>query len=1470
MKILILIGFAAVSCFNAWAGEKNDATSLPLEGSAGDFPPRPQIACVRTSTAPAIDGQLDDPCWKNAMEAGPFALMSGLGFPAGQSRAYLVQDDENLYIGVACDEPLLDERLQRTHEIKREIRQRDGNVWTDDSVELFFQPEATSSGKYYHLAVNSLGTVYDSICTAGNMELEDKSWDSQARVAVSASERAWFVEMAIPKKNLQIGIKPGAVTAFNICRTRPSSGEFSCWSPTKSSFHNSEAFGIMRMLDAAPASREIVMPRFIEGDRAVSLYLRNTSSAKIELKTFAHVKYETGDWDSFSTAVSLDGGQEKQTLISCFLGGENQAFFIDASETNMDKTLCFRTDPLPIRPESTYRISAMVKAENLNDGDSNRPPAAFSLICYDKAGKGMTGYVPALAVPGGSYEWKRIEGLWRSPADAAEVTLWAIKWSKSKVRGKLWVDDIRFSRADAPHLNLVANGSLQEAANRSKLAGWPSVTPQVAGYPKGKSVKLFFQICGKDGEILYSSPVYSSELVKARNASVIGSSLVLMSRVPAAKETFSVAPLYVAQKGYLYLPVVFKSAVRGTMKQCQLTVETPAFLRLADPYPGAILISKEAIQRDGYPYYRHVLEYQADAISPDHPKRDETIINPLFFRCDVTPDDRLEWNVYYYASAGDRPEEENRVSLTVLPPLQWKRPERVPIVDWNNCPTDWTYFSLIGKGLSLNSKEQELVLQTIRLSGSTQVPMLASKDLRKTYGFRGTFEIPSMDCSWANFFPKGAEYLAANPQARAVTAEGIKLTYCFCPTYFLSGENENRKEMAQWLSQKAKEYEQVDWDYEVAVTRKSSICFCARCIGAFRAHAQIAAATALTAENILSKYKKEWVDFRCWQNADIAGLFRELVKKGNPDCIFSVYSGYQGDTDEKYGVDWKYMSKPCDLVWCGYGRPVNMIAATHAALEGRPFIGGELAWLGETDTVPYDCAVTRTALFRRLSDCGSGVMIYHDGVMDGRLYAAVSAVAGVTADFEQFFVSDKDKDGFYHSRYQRNDGLVRVGGDGNTNDVTVLVRGGERLVFVFNERKKARSFEIENLAWRDGMTCVDYFKKTAHGAKVSLQIPPLDVRVLHVLQPSEKDVIDAPELMQQEERERLGYFPVMAWRGKGSRPGDQRYDVEISRGKSPVPDWVVVGSNLAETVYVLPWQNLRLEAGGSYLWRVQARDVVSGKSGPYSSPATFHIPIIEEVNFPEAFSPNGDGCLDQFILRAYLIKDMPWTLKFSSSSGKPLRVFEGRGKDITVRWDGNDSSGNAVGKGDFTIDIQGGDSAVSAYKGKASINMKAGVVNPAFAVCRNFILTVRDYSSEGTVKMEYDYAVTRGKTCSIRMNAVNKVSGYWSNYCGSLSKKIPVTPGKKYAFRAYLKSDLQSGAGSIALTFFKAPWGWAGVPGKNAGGVPSEPVTGKTDWVKREVILQAPPTADSAVLRFAVDAAAGTCWFDDMEFSEVE
>jgi hypothetical protein len=114
--------------------------------------PRPQesIACYtayRVTTPPIIDGKLDDLCWQHAPRSPRFAdLVSGTQ-AIHDTRAAVLWDDENLYVGYWIEEPF----------VQASLTERDSLIYENNDVELF----VAGQDAYYEFEINALGTIYE-------------------------------------------------------------------------------------------------------------------------------------------------------------------------------------------------------------------------------------------------------------------------------------------------------------------------------------------------------------------------------------------------------------------------------------------------------------------------------------------------------------------------------------------------------------------------------------------------------------------------------------------------------------------------------------------------------------------------------------------------------------------------------------------------------------------------------------------------------------------------------------------------------------------------------------------------------------------------------------------------------------------------------------------------------------------------------------------------------------------------------------------------------------------------------------------------------------------------------------------------------------------------------------------------------------------------------------------------------------
>ncbi|MFA7159814.1 MAG: hypothetical protein WC299_10975, partial [Kiritimatiellia bacterium] len=140
----------------------------------------------------------------------------------------------SLYLYLRCDERAGDPlNISATNKDNRAI-------WQGDTVALLIE---TDSHSYYEIAVNPTGAVCDADFSAGDTPRYD--WDSQAEVAVQASNDCWTVEMRIPVTQDEndplhnvIGRKPSSSLPWHVNivrqRVRTNGTETTAFSPTGS------------------------------------------------------------------------------------------------------------------------------------------------------------------------------------------------------------------------------------------------------------------------------------------------------------------------------------------------------------------------------------------------------------------------------------------------------------------------------------------------------------------------------------------------------------------------------------------------------------------------------------------------------------------------------------------------------------------------------------------------------------------------------------------------------------------------------------------------------------------------------------------------------------------------------------------------------------------------------------------------------------------------------------------------------------------------------------------------------------------------------------------------------------------------------------------------------------------------------------------------------------------------------------
>ncbi len=163
------------------------------------------------ATAPQVDGRIGKAEWKGALYLGE------LPGELPRTEAWMQLSGTHVYIAIRCAEPTPEK--MRAVTLGDEIK---GKVWTDDSVEIFIDPQNLGKS-IYRLVANSDGTLFDSQIV--NLQQVTNGWTSNAVAQARVGRDAWEIEVAIPMATMGHRLVHGEVFSVNIGRNRFAGGE---------------------------------------------------------------------------------------------------------------------------------------------------------------------------------------------------------------------------------------------------------------------------------------------------------------------------------------------------------------------------------------------------------------------------------------------------------------------------------------------------------------------------------------------------------------------------------------------------------------------------------------------------------------------------------------------------------------------------------------------------------------------------------------------------------------------------------------------------------------------------------------------------------------------------------------------------------------------------------------------------------------------------------------------------------------------------------------------------------------------------------------------------------------------------------------------------------------------------------------------------------------------------------------------
>ena len=170
----------------------------------------PRVSLVRTETAPAIDGLLDDPVWKNAALIDDLTQVEPIegAAPSQRTEVRILYDSNFIYFGIRCFDTEPDKIIAKQ-------LQRDADLGPDDRVLIVLDPYFDHRNGYFFV-VNPLGVRRESLIENNSSVRDD--WDGIWYAKSRIDEQGWTTEIAIPFKTIAFN-QATTQWGFNVQRT---------------------------------------------------------------------------------------------------------------------------------------------------------------------------------------------------------------------------------------------------------------------------------------------------------------------------------------------------------------------------------------------------------------------------------------------------------------------------------------------------------------------------------------------------------------------------------------------------------------------------------------------------------------------------------------------------------------------------------------------------------------------------------------------------------------------------------------------------------------------------------------------------------------------------------------------------------------------------------------------------------------------------------------------------------------------------------------------------------------------------------------------------------------------------------------------------------------------------------------------------------------------------------------------------
>jgi hypothetical protein len=302
--------------------------ALAQAAGGGSSPASKRATAVRVPAGSiAVDGRLDEAVWQQAVPADGFVQQQPReGAPASdnhRSEVRFLYDDENLYIGATFheDEP---GRLV-TNELKRDFNARDGDLYVVVLDTFLDKLNA------YNFQTNPGCALRDSQSYDDGRTI-NANWDTVWFCRSSVEGTTWYVEEAVPFKQLRFPRQDEQVWGMNVFRLIRHSNEQTIWNPVPRQFNQFKMSyaGTLDGIRGVRPGRDIRFKPFVRGQtQRAGGTTTSDGDAGFDLKVGLGTNLVLdGTFRTDFSQVEADAQQVNLTRFSLFFP-EKRQFFLE-------------------------------------------------------------------------------------------------------------------------------------------------------------------------------------------------------------------------------------------------------------------------------------------------------------------------------------------------------------------------------------------------------------------------------------------------------------------------------------------------------------------------------------------------------------------------------------------------------------------------------------------------------------------------------------------------------------------------------------------------------------------------------------------------------------------------------------------------------------------------------------------------------------------------------------------------------------------------------------------------------------------------------------------------------------------------------------------------------------------------------------------------------------------------------------